>query len=72
MGISTGDLIDFVRYFAHVDRSMFIRERTQTELAILTSAASEESAYIIDKRRVLRATVDLSNVGPVVALKVDK
>ena len=72
MGISTGDLIDFVGYFAHIDRSMFIREGAQTKLAILTSAASEEAAYVIDKRRVLRAAVDLSDVGPVVALKVDE
>ena len=72
MRLPAGYLVDLVWNLTNVHRSSLVSEGAQTQLSVLASSASEESANVIYESRMLRAAVDLLYIGPVVVLEIDQ
>ena len=72
MRLPAGYLVDLVWNLTNVHRSSLVSEGAQTQLSVLASSTSEESANVIYESRMLRAAVDLLYIGPVVVLEIDQ
>ena len=72
MSISAGYLIYFIRNFTNINWSRFISKWTMSQLSILSSTASKQSANLINKCWILRSTFNLVNIWFKIIIKIYK